>query len=322
MFKDKFEKLKGSRLLSHLLPILVVVVLSIFFNIMTKGRFLSQQSIKTIINQALTIGVISTGAVFIFATNNVNIALGGTTAISAIVGAAMWNATKSVSIFMLSCILCAVVILYFSCILSTLFKVKVVSVTMVMMGLLTALQQWIMLKYVTIGVDYLVILKLNKANSAVILFVITFIVLAYLFCFTKLGRKLKLIGDNQNCAIQTGVNVDRTITVAFIIAGIAAGVGAILLLLRSSSVSSSTAGGLNMDVMLAIVLGGMPVTGGYKSKIEAGALGALTVTILNTGLLMINVNPTIIQAVKGVCFVILIVLSNKRPDLLPIKEMS
>lgn len=319
--KERISRITKSRGFSHLLPVAIALIVAVFFNILTGGNFLSPQSLKTIINQALVIGIVSTGAVFIFSTNNVNIALGGTTAISAIVGAAMWNLTKSVPVFMLSCVLTAIAILYFSCILSTLFKIKVVSVTMILMGFLKALQQWIMLKYITIGIDYTVVLSLNQKNVSIILFVITGLVLAYIYCLTKVGRTLRLIGENSNCAVQTGVDIQKYLTIAFVISGFAAGIGAIILLLRSGSVSNSTASSLNMDVMLAIVLGGMPVTGGYKSKVEAGILGALTVTMLSTGLLMIGVNPTIIQAVKGVCFVILIILSNKRPDVLPVKEM-
>ena len=75
-----------------------------------------------------------------------------------------------------------------------------------------------------------------------------------------------------------------------------------------------------MDVMLAIVLGGMPINGGYKSKIAAGILGASIVTCLSTGLLMIGVSATVLQAVRGVCFIGLIIASNKRTELLPVKQ--
>ena len=96
-----------------------------------------------------------------------------------------------------------------------------------------------------------------------------------------------MIGENAKCTIQTGISPNKYIIIAFVLAGIAAGLGAILLILRSGSVSGTTANGLNMDVMLAIVLGGMPFKGGYKSKIDAGFFGSFMVTRLNSGLLMI-----------------------------------
>ncbi len=319
---NRVKRILNSRLANNLLPVVVIVLVALIFSALTKGRFLSKASVNTIINQAIITGIIATGAVFIFASGNVNIALGGTTAISAIVGVVLWRATGSVPLMMAGCIACAVVILVFGCMLSVVFKIKVVSVTMIMMGMLTAMQTWIMMKYVTLSVDYSVIAALNAKNAALIIFGVGFLIFAYLFCFTKIGRSLKMIGENAKCTIQTGISPNKYIIIAFVLAGIAAGLGAILLILRSGSVSGTTANGLNMDVMLAIVLGGMPVTGGYKSKIAAGVFGSFMVTMLNSGLLMIGVSATIVQAVRGLCFLVLIVLSNKRPDTLPVKEMA
>lgn len=75
-----------------------------------------------------------------------------------------------------------------------------------------------------------------------------------------------------------------------------------------------------MNCMLAIVLGGMPVFGGSKSRAYAAVIGAVTVTTLSTGLLMVGVSSTVLQGVRGVIFLLLVLAGNKRPQLLPTRE--
>jgi len=129
-----------------------------------------------------------------------------------------------------------------------------------------------------------------------------------------------MTGSNEVCASQTGIFSNKCLTIAFVIAGIGVGCGALITLIRTGSVTTSTATDLNMNCMLAIVLGGMPVFGGSKSKAYAAIVGAVTVTALSSGLLMLGVSPTILQGVRGIIFLLLVLLSNKRPQLLPTRE--
>ena len=75
-----------------------------------------------------------------------------------------------------------------------------------------------------------------------------------------------------------------------------------------------------MDCMLALVLGGMSIFGGSKSYVYSGVIGALTVIVLNQGLTMLQVDSTIIQAIRGVAFLALVTLSQVRPKGLPAPE--
>ena len=72
-----------SRLFAQLLPVIFLALLIVFFSAMTGGRFTSLISMKIILEQALIVGVVATGAAFIFATGNVNLAMGATTVLTA-----------------------------------------------------------------------------------------------------------------------------------------------------------------------------------------------------------------------------------------------
>lgn len=318
--KEKMIAGIRSRKFAALLPFIVLIVLMVCFNVASGGRFLEKNSVKLMINQAIIIGIIATGGVFVFASNNINIALGSTTAVSAIAAVSVYNTSGSVALMFAAAVGTAVLILFISCIASTVFNIGVVVVTIIMSNLLTALQKWIMLKYITLSLPYQLTSEMNAMHVSIIIFLIFLAASIIVFNMTKIGRTLKFIGENPVCARQTGFRVSKYIYIAFLMAGLAAGLGAILYLMRNGSVSSDSCASMNMDVMLAIVLGGMPVNGGYKSKIMAGVLGSMIVTCLSTGLLMVGVSATVLQAVRGVCFIVLIVISNKRTILLPVKE--
>ena len=108
--------------------------------------------------------------------------------------------------------------------------------------------------------------------------------------------------------------------IAFIIAGVGCGIGAVLAIIRGGSIGTSTLPSLNMDCMLALVLGGMSIFGGSKSYVYSGVIGAVTVVVLNQGLLMVGMDSTIIQAIRGIAFLALVTISQVRPQGLPAPE--
>jgi ribose transport system permease protein len=203
--------------------------------------------------------------------------------------------------------------------LSTIFKVMVIHITLVIMILLTAIQSEV-LGGSSISLPYAMTSAVNKAYVPYIIFAgfIGFSIIV--FHLTPIGRHIKMIGANEQSAELTGLTRTKALTISFIIAGIGAGLAALLIVFRTGSITNTTGGSINTDVMLAIVLGGMPILGGSKSKAYAPVIGAVTVTALNNGLLMAGVSASLVQGVRGILFLLLLLLGNKRVALLPARE--
>ena len=70
--------------------------------------------------------------------------------------------------------------------------------------------------------------------------------------------------------------------------------------------------GIEFNIMLAVVLGGFPMSGGDKATLPAAVIGALTATLLTNGLSMWGLEPSLVNGVKGLIFVIMIGLSYDR----------
>lgn len=74
-----------------------------------------------------------------------------------------------------------------------------------------------------------------------------------------------------------------------------------------------------MDVMVALVVGGMPLSGGARSKISAGLVGAVTITVLNSGLAILGLSAGEIQIFRGIVFIVVVLVASLsyRGKLLP-----
>ena len=312
-------KIKESRWTSRLLSPIILVLLILLFSVATGGRFSNTRNLQMILEQALVVGTVATGAVFIFATGNVNISMGATTALVATLAAQAYMATGSVPIMFVAALVCGVLIMGLTALLSTWLNVRVLYVTVVMMTLLASIQMSV-LGSSTIQLPYAMTSALDGAGLPLLLFVLFFIFSTVLFHFTALGRKLRYIGINDLCAELTGFKKSRYLFIAFLVAGIGVGLGALSTIVRNGSITTDTCSTLNMDCMLAIVLGGMSCFGGSRSNTYSAIVGAVIVTVLNNGLLMIGVSSTFIQAVRGVVFIILVCASQKRPQGLPSRD--
>ncbi len=316
---NPIKKVLESRLFSQLMPVGLLLILVGAFAIATNGRLVTGTSLKIIVNQALVVAIVSTGGAFIFASGNVSLSLGATTVLTATLSVMIYNATGSLVLMMVSAVLIGVVLMATSALLSTALGVRVMYVTIVMMTMFSALQQAI-LGGSTVSIPTALSQSLEKGGFMYIAFGVFFLICVVLFHFTDIGRSLRFIGTNNLCAEQTGISKKKYLLIAFIIAGVGCGIGALVAVVRGGSVGTSTLTSLNMDCMLALVLGGMSIFGGSKSYVYSGVIGALTVIVLNQGLTMLQVDSTIIQAIRGVAFLALVTLSQVRPKGLPAPE--
>jgi ribose transport system permease protein len=111
--------------------------------------------------------------------------------------------------------------------------------------------------------------------------------------YTAFGRTIYAVGGNPNAARLSGLNVRRTQFLAFVIAGAAAGIGAVLMAARLDSGSPNYGVGLELSAIAAAVIGGASLAGGRGNIINT-VIGALTIVAVQNGL-NLNAVPTSAQ---------------------------
>jgi ribose transport system permease protein len=120
---------------------------------------------------------------------------------------------------------------------------------------------------------------------------------------TRLGRYIYAIGGNENAAILSGINIRKVKMIVYTLAGMLAAVGGIVVTSRLDSAQPNAGLSYELDAIAAVVIGGTSLSGG-KGSIWGTVIGAVTIGVLNNGLVLLNVSPFWQQVVKG--FVILL----------------
>lgn len=315
---DRLDIIKNNRAFPLFFSLGILALIVALFSILTQGQFLSKSVLLGIFNQSLIVGTAAIGVSFIYSIGELDISVGNSLGLSAAVGALVYGATGSIVLMLVVDVLLAIALLLFNCTLSVVFNIKSTMVAIVAMSLYSAISQELVGAN-PLKVDYATC-KALEGSYRYIAFLAFFLLCLLLYHGTAIGRRMRFIGGNENCAQQTGMRVSSNKYVAFLIAGLGIGLAATFSTIRTASVAGNIGGSMGMDVMLATVLGGMSIFGGSRSNAYSGLIGAMTVTALNKGLLMMDVPSTLVQGARGLIFLLLVFLNSERPSTLPSRQ--
>ena len=127
------------------------------------------------------------------------------------------------------------------------------------------------------------------------------------------------MGASPEAARQSGVNVTLIQMLPFIIMGITAGLLGFISLIRTGTASSQSGASLMMNVLNALLVGGIPFTGGTNARFRSIVIGTLTMTVLTCGMTLLSVDSVMQQLVKGLVFLVAVSISYDRSNVKVIK---
>ncbi len=131
---------------------------------------------------------------------------------------------------------------------------------------------------------------------------------------TRFGRYLYAIGGDELLASQAGVRVDHIKMQVFTLAGAFYGLAALFIASQLGSAHPRMGSNQLFPGVTAVAVGGVALTGGVGGAKNA-LLGALVVSALNNGLVLMHVNPFIQQAVNGVVLIAAVAVTMDRSKL-------
>ena len=127
---------------------------------------------------------------------------------------------------------------------------------------------------------------------------------------TTLGRAAYAVGGNPHAATYTGIDVGRTQFWAFTISGALAGLTGYLWVSRYAVAYVDIAGGFELDVVAACVIGGISIAGGIGS-VGGALLGALFLGVIKNALPVINISPFWQLAISGAAIIIAVAVNAR-----------
>ncbi|MEZ3160395.1 ABC transporter permease [Microbacterium sp. BWT-B31] len=140
-------------------------------------------------------------------------------------------------------------------------------------------------------------------------FLILLVVFVVLLHFTSFGRGIFAIGLSKDAARFSGVDVERTKLILFVLAGLVSAFAGVFYTLRFGSARGDNATGLELQVIAAVVLGGVSVFGG-RGALHGVVAAAVLIGVISSALRLANITSDVINIVTGVLLVLSVVAAS------------
>lgn len=286
--------------------IFVLIALVIIFSLLS-NRFLLPDNIFNILRQVSIVGIISVGMTFVMIAGGIDLSCGSIVGFAG-VGAALlmvnfgWHPVQAA---LLMC-LCGVGMGLANGFFIAQLNVPAFIATL---GMMTSVR----------GIAYIItgglpvfgfnteFTKLGQGYVGVI--PIPVLIMAAAFAFgiifltkTRAGRHIYGVGGNEEASRLSGVNVKKIKFLVFASSGFMCALAGIVLLARVNSGQPNAGIGYEMDVITAVVLGGVSMSGG-QGKLHMVIVGVLIMGILTNGMTMLSINEYVQQFIRGMVLI-------------------
>lgn len=272
----------------------VLIIMYIFLCFMSPV-FFTVRNMTNILSSVGFTAILALGQTFVMLTGGIDLSVGSVLGISSMLGAMILVRTNSIIAAILVALLVGGLVGLFNGVMVSYFKLPAFVVTLGTMKICRS-------------ADYLIsdghsVNKLGDTFKSIagaeifkgfrvyyVGIIILFIVIGWVLANTKLGRYTYSIGSNDTATRLAGVNTKKFRLYPYIISGVLAGLGGILMASRFGAVDPNYGTDYEMNTLAAVVVGGCAMTGG-KGTIIGTAVGVILMGVLNNGLDISGISP-------------------------------
>ena len=292
----------------------IALILLIVIAAMLSPRFLSPVNLMNVLRQTAIVGVLGIGMTFVILTAGIDLSVGATLALSAVLLAGTLESTGNIMLTMLVAVLAGMAVGLGNGLGVTLGRVQPFVMTLGMLGIARSLAflytggqpiPVVDKGFLMLGIGYL-----WKIPIPSVIFIAILIVAALVLRYTPFGRAVYAIGSNEEAARLSGIEVGRVKTAVYIISGFTAGVGAIMYCSQFASAPAIAGEGYELDAIAAVVVGGTSLFGGQGGVIGT-FFGALIIGILSNILNLLGVSPFAQPLAKGALIILAVLIVGR-----------
>ena len=297
----------------------IVVVLAIFVAVtaLVQHRFLNLANIQFVLVDTTVFALLAVGETMVVLSRNVDLSIGSVVGLSAYLSTSLFGDHPGIPI-----------VVAFLAGLGIGLACGVANGIMVAAGQVPSLVVTLATLYIIRGIVILIVggrevvaaslpgafLDIPKATVlgipvvAIVVAAVVGIAAYYLRTFRS-GRDLYAIGSNPPAARLAGIPVRRRVFTSFAVSGAIAGLAGVLWGAQYGTINSSAGTGYELQVVSAVVVGGVAIFGGSGSVIGA-ALGALLLATISSALYVLGISPFWDQAIWGLLLIVAIALDK------------
>lgn len=294
--------------------VLPVLILFCVMFALLEPRFISVNNITNIFRQAAVNIIIASGMTMVIITRGIDLSVGSILAVSAVIS--LQISLTPLAPFAIPIALAAGLIAgIMNGFLVSFFKMPPFIATL---GMMTSLRgaAYLLSNGTTVINNDLPFAWLGNEGLGIIpwqvLFSIVILCLTWIFLRrTVFGLRIYALGGNEKAAIFSGISVPLIILVVHGLSGLFSGFAGVVLASRLYSANGLLGISYELDAIAAVVLGGTSFSGGVGG-VGGTLVGALIISVLNNGLIIMGVPYFWQQVIKGIVIVVAVIIDLYR----------
>jgi rhamnose transport system permease protein len=280
-------------------------------------RFLSIDNFAQILLSVAIIAIVAVGETLVVLTRNVDLSVGSMVGVTAFVTAYFFKEQPHINILvgiLLGCVL-GLVLGSINGLIVSLGRVPAIVATLgtlyVYRGLVFVIGSHTTTQVnasdVPPGYLALATTQIFGIPALILIAAVIAIIVGYFLHASKSGRQLYAVGSNPEAADMIGIRRNRLVFAAFAASGLLCGLAGVLWGARFATVDATAATGLELQVIAAVVVGGVNIFGG-SGTILGAVLGAVVLGTLQNALNILNISQFWLQAAYGAAIIGAVVL--------------
>lgn len=294
--------------------IFIFIFLILFFGL-ASPNFLKYENLFIIARQVTMLGITAVGMSFVMISGGIDLSVGSVLSLVSVVCSKLMveaGLHPAIAVF-LTLIMCVIIGLINGLFINEL-KIPPLIVTL---GTMTIIRGFSYIlsngrhiwgfpeTFRVLGQGYI-----GPVPIPVIVTLVIFIIGIFLLNRTAFGRWTYGIGDNEEATHLSGINVKRMKYSLYMFSSTLAGIAGLVLLSRMGSGQPKVGTGFELEVVTAVVLGGISVYGG-EGKLRNALFGVLIIGTLENGMILLNVSDYFQQVIIGLVLLVAVGFDNK-----------
>jgi len=263
-------------------------------------------NIVNILNQNAPLVIIAAAGTFVIISGNFDLSTGAIYSVAGVVAAWLAVTTENVVLALIAGPLIGMLLGAFNGTVITRLRVHSFLATLASSMIFTTIAVLItggsLITVTTAGFTALGRDRVGGIFVAVLVMIVVVAILWFVLSRTLFGRHVYAVGGNAEAAELSGIRVNRTRILVFVISGLAAGTAAAIGVSRIASGQPLAGAGLELSAIAAVILGGTSIYGGIGAVWRSVA-GVFLIALIGNGFDLLNLNPQLKDMVTG--FIIL-----------------